>query len=401
VNGLADLLSDLSPLGRDPATGGYHRSAWTAADAAARGWFRAAAAARDLRVTTDRNGNLWAWWGDPGPGAVATGSHLDSVPDGGALDGPLGVAAAFAALDELGRRRVHPRRALAVVAFADEEGARFGVPCVGSRLSTGALAPAAAAGLVDAGGVTLAAAVGDAGVDPTGLGADPMLATLSCFVECHLEQGRALGPLGAAVGVASAIHPHGRWRLELAGEANHAGTTLLADRRDPTLPLAAAVLAARDCAAAAGGGAVATVGRAALEPGATNAVAGRARGWLDVRAPTEDAVRTILDGVLATTRERADAEGVTLAVTEESWTARTAFDAALADRISAVLGDPPRLPTGAGHDAGVLAAVCPTAMIFVRNPTGVSHSPAETTSLDDCLAGAAALAAALTELLET
>jgi N-carbamoyl-L-amino-acid hydrolase len=399
VSALLDLLSGLAPVGRDPRTGGYRRYAWTPEDAAARAWFRAAAAARDLPVETDRNGNLWAWWGEPGPGAVGTGSHLDSVPDGGPLDGPLGVAAAFAAVDEMRARGVTPRRPLAVLAFADEEGARFGVPCAGSRLLAGTLEPAAAVGLRDGAGLTLASAMEAAGVDPAGIGADDLARSrLSAFVECHLEQGRALVFQDAPIGLATAIHPHGRWRLELAGQANHAGTTLLGDRRDPALPLAAAVLAARDCAAAAG--ALATVGRAALEPDATNAVPGLARAWLDVRAPTEDAVRTVLAGVLAATSERAEREGVVLEVTEESRTAATVFDTALADRLAGVLAEPPRLPTGAGHDAGVLTTVCPTAMLFVRNPTGVSHSPAETADTGDCLAGALALATALTELVE-
>ena len=129
---------DLAPIGREPSTGGYRRSAWTPADADLRAWFADRAAERRMPCAPDRNGNLWAWWGDPADGAVVTGSHLDSVPDGGAFDGPLGVVSAFLAIDELRSRGVVPTRPVAVIAFADEEGARFGVACAGSRLLTGA-----------------------------------------------------------------------------------------------------------------------------------------------------------------------------------------------------------------------------------------------------------------------
>src|SRR5579875_3924438 len=132
----------LAPVGRDPRTGGYRRHAWTAEDATLREWFAGEAAARGLGLVNDRAGNQWAWWGDPdtdGPGLVL-GSHLDSVPDGGAYDGPLGVVSAFAALDALRAQGITPTRPLAVAQFGDEEGARFGIACAGSRIITGALA---------------------------------------------------------------------------------------------------------------------------------------------------------------------------------------------------------------------------------------------------------------------
>ena len=208
------MWEPLLPLGRDQRTGGYRRYAWTAADAACRDWFHGAAAARGMDVDTDRNGNLWAWWGRPGPDALVLGSHLDSVPDGGAYDGPLGVVSAFAALDLVaaatGTAPV-ARRPVAVVAFADEEGARFGVACVGSRLMTGALDPDRARALTDADGTTLAEALRAAGHDPARLGRDDeALGRVGVFVELHVEQGRRLVDVGAPVGVATAIWPHGR-----------------------------------------------------------------------------------------------------------------------------------------------------------------------------------------------
>ena len=173
-------------------------------------------------------------------GAVVTGSHLDSVPDGGAFDGPLGVVTAFAAIDLLRERGKAPVRPLAVAAFCEEEGARFGVACLGSRLLAGAIEPARARALTDSGGTTFAEAMTAAGHDPGALGPDQALvAGIGAYVELHIEQGRALADLDAAIGVAERIWPHGRWRLTFTGRADHAGTTRLSDRRDPMLAAAA------------------------------------------------------------------------------------------------------------------------------------------------------------------
>jgi N-carbamoyl-L-amino-acid hydrolase len=388
------MWGDLAGIGRHPGTGGYRRHAWTREDADLREWFAGEAAARGLDLVADRAGNLWAWWGDPdrdGPGVVL-GSHLDSVPDGGAYDGPLGVVSALTAVDALRARGFVPARPLGVAVFGDEEGARFGVACAGSRLLTGALAPDRARALTDADGVGLAEALRRAGRDPAGLGRDAeALARVGTFVELHVEQGRGLDRRDRAVGVGTAIWPHGRWRIALPGEANHAGTTALADRRDPVVALAAVVLAARS--AAARHGALATCGRVVVAPNGVNAVAAAATAWLDARASEPAAARAVVADVTGVVR----ANGGT--VVEESWTDRTTFDGGLAARLAALLGDAPRLATGAGHDAGVLAAAgVPAAMLFVRNPTGVSHSPAEHAERDDCLAGVAALIAVAAEL---
>jgi beta-ureidopropionase / N-carbamoyl-L-amino-acid hydrolase len=387
----------LGEIGRDRTTGGYRRSAWTPADLELRSWFADQAAQRGMACEQDRNGNQWAWWGTPAAGAVVTGSHLDSVPDGGAHDGPLGVVSGFLAVDELRARGVEPARPVAVVAFSDEEGARFGVACVGSRLLTGALDPDRARGLRDRDGSTLAEAMRRAGADPAGLGRDDeALARIGTFVELHVEQGRSLVHSGAPVGVATAIWPHGRWRCSFAGEADHAGTTRLEDRRDPMLPFATTVLAARDLAQRAGG--VATFGRVEVAPNGTNAIPARVEAWLDGRAPDEAGVTELVAGITAAAGRAAGPHGTTVRVTQESWSPAVDFDQRLRDRISAVLGGVPALPTGAGHDAGVLAARVPTAMLFVRNPTGVSHSPAEHAAADDCTAGVRALAAVLGDL---
>ena len=385
------MWSALDPVGRSAHSGGYRRFAWTAEDAVLREWFAAECAARGLSLTVDRAGNQWAWWGDPdasGPGIV-TGSHLDSVPDGGAFDGPLGVVSALAAVDALRSRGFQPSRAIGVVNFGDEEGARFGVACAGSRIITGAMTADRARGLTDGNGVSMAEAMTRAGHQPTQLGRDDeTLGRIGTFIELHVEQGRGLADLGRSVAVGSSIWPHGRWRLDLAGEANHAGTTRLVDRRDPMLTLAAVITSARQAAIEAG--CVATVGKVRIEPNGVNAIPSAVTAWLDTRGTAEDAVRTVVGEVGV-------AAGV--APTEESFTHETFFSGALSARLAALLDDAPLLSTGAGHDAGILAtAGIETAMLFVRNPTGVSHSPDEHAEIADCLAGVDALTAVLEEL---
>jgi beta-ureidopropionase / N-carbamoyl-L-amino-acid hydrolase len=390
------MWTELLSVGRDRDSGGYRRFTLTSADAECRAWFEQQARARGLVHEVDRNGNQWAWRGDPAAGdAVVAGSHLDSVPDGGAFDGPLGVVSAFAALDELDARGAVPRRPLGVVNFAEEEGARFGVACLGSRLTTGQLAPERARELRDGDGVSLGEAMRAAGHDPATLGRDDeRLARIGAFVELHVEQGRHLAETPWPVGVATAIWPHGRWRFDFHGEANHAGTTRLEDRRDPMLTYANTVLAARKKARLAG--ALATFGKVLAEPNGVNAIPSVVRAWLDSRAVDERTLADVVAEIERAATTRGARDGVDVKVTRESFTPVVEFAHDLRDRIAGMLGGAPVLPTGAGHDAGILSPFVPTAMLFVRNPTGVSHSPAETASEEDCVAGIRAL----TDVLE-
>jgi N-carbamoyl-L-amino-acid hydrolase len=392
------LLSELADVGRDPA-GGVTRFAWAAAELELREWFEARASGLGLDVETDGNGNLWAWWCGALPGtAFVAGSHLDSVRGGGFWDGPLGVVSAFAAVESLKASGWMPTRPLAVVAFVDEEGGRFGLACLGSRLLTGAIEPARALALTDDSGTTLAEAMTAARRDPRRVGADPKrVARIGAFVELHIEQGRmpladgarGLAGAGLPVGVAREIWPHGRWRIDLAGVPDHAGTTALADRVDPVLAMAEGVVEVRR--AAEDLGILGTVGRVRVLPGAVNAIAASASLWVDARGEDPARVRDLVAQV-----ERR--LGVTAEL--ESWTDVTRFDTALtADVSAAVGGEVPELPSGAGHDAGVLSlAGVSTAMLFVRNPTGVSHSPEEQAEESDAAAGVTALTAVIRKM---
>ncbi len=395
---MSGLLAAIDDVGRDRKRGGYSRHVFEPAERQLREWFVEEAQRRDLAVRCDRNGNLWAWWGEPGPDAIVTGSHLDSVPGGGAFDGPLGVTSALEAVDALRANGFTPVRPLAIVVFAEEEGGRFGVPCLGSRLLTGAIDPDAARRLHDLTGVSFAEAAAEAGLDPARIGRDDeALANIGTFVELHVEQGRGLVDLGAPVGVASSILAHGRWRFTFTGEGNHAGATLLGDRRDPMVPAAEMVLAAR-IAASEVDDARATVGRLVPNPGGTNVIASTVDVWLDARADNDPDTRQVVARIREMAAAAAAREDCELAVVEESYGDTVVFDTGLRDTVASALGGVPALPTGAGHDAGILAAHVPTAMLFVRNPTGVSHAPEEHAEPDDCQAGVAALATVLGRL---
>ncbi|MFF6995806.1 allantoate amidohydrolase [Streptomyces sp. NPDC008313] len=398
------LLRGIHDVGRDLRRGGYSRFAYGAAELDLREWFVAEAARRSMDTETDRNGVLWAWL--PGPGdsceqAVVTGSHLDSVPGGGEFDGPLGVASAFAAVDLLRARGFTADRALAIVAFPEEEGGRFGQACLGSQLMTGAMDADRALRLRDADGISLAEALAGAGIDPAHVGRDDeAIRRIGAFVELHVEQGRGLVDLGEPVAIGSSIIGHGLWRLTVAGQGNHAGATRMTERRDPVVAAGAIVVAARDAARAVKDARV-TVGRIEPTPGGTNVIASCVDVWLDVRHPDDAEVVTLVAAIADRARVVAAAEGCEVTLVEESYGGSVRFDRPLRDRLAAVLPDAPHLDAGAGHDAGVLAGVVPTAMLFTRNPTGISHAPQEQVEDADAQSGAAALADVLQDLLRS
>ncbi|RNL60478.1 allantoate amidohydrolase [Nocardioides marmoriginsengisoli] len=396
------MWAALAPVGRSGVGGGYFRQPFASAERECHAWFVEQCAARGLRVQSDGNGNTVGWWehaGASGP-AVLTGSHLDSVLDGGAYDGPLGVVSALAAIDLLRERGIHPTRPIGVAAFAEEEGSRFGLACLGSRLAVGSVSADQARALRDRDGVRLEDAMSAQGLEPV-LGRSDWLGDVGCYLELHVEQGRDLVDRDVAVGLASSIWPHGRYRFDFDGEANHAGSTAMADRHDPMLTFAMTALAANKQArlSASAAGARATFGRLDVGPNSTNAVPSSVTAWLDARCETEEELAGLVAAIERQGLDRAARDGTTLAVTAESVSPAVLFDTDLTRRLAALGTDRPVIATAAGHDAGVLAvAGIPSAMLFVRNPTGVSHSPAEFAETADCLAGVEALADALAEL---
>lgn len=402
IDTVSGLLREISDVGLDKRRGGYSRPVFSSAETDLRTWFVEQATRRGLDVVTDANGIIWAWWDTPSKvreDAVVTGSHLDSVPGGGEYDGPLGVASALVAVDILKRRHMQPGKPLVIAVFPEEEGSRFGIACLGSRLLTGALDPDKARNLKDNDGNSFADVAAANGQDPRFIGADESaLKQLGVFVELHVEQGRGLIDLGQAVAIGSSILGHGRWKLSVHGQGNHAGTTLMVGRRDPMVAAATILLDIR-ATAKSYRDARATVGRLEPVPGGTNVIASRVDLWIDVRHPRDDITASLIESIHLKAQMLAAEEGCTVSLATESLSPTVHFDAGLRERLEVLLPAAPVLNTGAGHDAGVLAGRIPTAMLFVRNPTGISHSPEELVEDSDAEVGAEALADALAGLM--
>jgi N-carbamoyl-L-amino-acid hydrolase len=365
---IAERLAGLDGIGVGPD--GVVRLAWTAEDAACREWFRAQAAGAGLTVRVDPAGNIWAVPDSPPPWFGA-GSHLDSVRGGGRFDGPLGVACAFelaAATD----------RSVAVVSFADEEGARFNTPTFGSKALAGRLDLLAVLDRRDAEGVALRDAMRAFGVDPAGLaGAPPWLDSLSGFLEIHIDQSTDVARADVPVGIVGSLANRMRLEVSVGGRADHAGTTPRDERQDALLDAARLIVAADQLGAELG--VTVTTSRLLVEPNAPTTIAARVRLWIDVRSAEDER----LDGFL----KQLDG-GARTQVTVASRSIGREFSHELRERLRVAGADvlgapPPELVCFAGHDAGVVGERVPAAMLLVRNRTGVSHAPDEHVELSD------------------
>ncbi len=386
---LAEALGELDDIG--VRAEGVYRLAWTPEDAATRAWFERHAELAGLEVMRDPAGNLWAC-PDATPPWPAVGSHLDSVRGGGRFDGPLGLACAFAVAEA-------SEVPVAVISFADEEGARFNTPTFGSKALAGRLDLPLVLERRDEHGIALGEAMRDAGVDPAGIGeATGWLDWVSAFFEVHIDQCRAVDEAGVPVSIVSALAARRRLEATIRGRADHAGTTPPSERRD-ALAAAARLLVAADEAADEGDPRV-TTARMLIEPNAATTIAGRVRAWIDARSAQEeriDAWQAELEGRATVLAEGSRTE-IELAVASRS--PARGFDVslrrALAEAAEAIAGGAvPEHVCFAGHDAGVLAERVPAAMVLVRNPSGVSHSPAESVDLADAAVAADIVARAV------
>lgn len=395
------LLSEIADIGRDPVRGGYSRPVFSPPEQKLNQWFIEKATSLGLDVEQDRNGILWAWWDTPSKertNAIGTGSHLDSVPGGGNFDGPLGVASALSAVAALKNEGFEPSRPIAILVFPEEEGSRFGLACLSSRLATGAATPEKVRTLTDPEGITYAEAAEAAGFDHSSIGADKEgLARLGQFVELHIEQGKGLIDLDKPVAIAGTILGHGRWHARITGTGDHAGTTRMQDRQDPMLVGAHIISAVREEGQSVSE-ARATVGRLEVTPGGTNVIASQVDLWIDVRHRDDETTKAIVERITQRAQQLAQAEGCEIRINEESFSPTVHFDNTLREKMKSVLIDAPVLDTGAGHDAGILSTHVPTGMLFVRNPSGTSHSPAEFAEAEDVDTGALRLADVLRHL---
>lgn len=348
---------------------------------AVRGWMETAG----VTVRRDAIGNLIGRLGESHPRTLLLGSHLDTVTDAGRYDGTLGVLVAIACLERLRDQRRSLPYAVEVVAFADEEGARYGTSYLGSRAFVGRFDEDWLERR-DADGVTMRTALGGSPLDIAGCRRDP--ADLMGYYEVHIEQGPTLESEGVSLGVVTAIAGQTGASVTFSGVAGHAGTVAMSLRRDALTAAAEWILAAETLARETDG-LVATVGRLALDPGVGNVIPGQATLSLDLRH-AEDAVRIEAGAAL---RRRAEAIAASRQLGVE-WRSHETAAVNLSPELSAILaeavaanGQPVlRLPSGAGHDAAIVSTIAPAAMLFVRCAGGVSHNPAESVTVEDVAA---------------
>jgi allantoate deiminase len=338
-----------------------------------------------MSVHVDAAGNLRGLWRPPGAGKgrFLIGSHVDTVPDAGAFDGVLGVALAleWAAIAQ----ELALPLAIEVIAFSEEEGVRFGAPFLGSRAMAGRF-DLAVLTLTDEEGITVDAALRAFGLDPDQIGEAAIDSDSIGFLEIHIEQGPVLEAEGLRVAAVSAIVGQTRLNLAFGGQANHAGTTPMHLRRD-ALAGAAEWIAAVEALARRTDGLVATVGRVSVEPNAGNVVPGFVQVSLDVRH-AHDATRvSAVEELVARAGEIAELRKLTLERTDRLDQPAVRMDerltAFLTDAIEAAGYPAKTMPSGAGHDAMVMAARVPTAMLFLRSPGGISHHPVEAVLEED------------------
>jgi N-carbamoyl-L-amino-acid hydrolase len=397
------LVADLEALAEvgDTGDGGNCRLALTDDDAGGRelvvGWMRGLG----LDVRVDRVGNVVATRAavDPSLDPVMTGSHIDTVRTGGRYDGTLGVLAGLEvvrALDDAGMRT---RRPLAVAFFTDEEGSRFAPDMLGSLVYVGGMPLEDALDIVAIDGAVLGdelERIGWAG-DTAVPGPAP-----HAYVELHIEQGPVLEEQGITIGAVTGVQGISWQELTVTGQSNHAGTTPMRLRHDAGYVAGSIVTFVRDLALDLGGHQVGTVGRLDLHPDLVNVVAARATLTVDLRNTDASVLAEAEARLRSHAATVAEAEGVTLAWRRLARFDPVAFDPLVIDLVEATARrldlSVMRMPSGAGHDAQMLARVCPTGMVFVPSRGGVSHNPTEYTSPEHLGAGAQVLAEVLVEL---
>lgn len=401
ING-SRLLGSLQALGQVGGLpgGGVNRLALSEADRLGRDWTVARMQALGMRVEVDAIGNIVAQLAgtEDGP-PVMVGSHIDTVRTGGLYDGNYGVLAGLELVACLREAGIQTRRPLAVAVFTNEEGARFQPDMMGSLVYVGGLPLAEALATRDADGLTVEAElqrIGYQGTLPVGT------PCVDSFVELHIEQGPVLDQMGLQIGVVEGVQGISWTEFTMQGQSNHAGTTPMNLRHDAALVAAQVAVFARDIARRLGGRQLATVGAVQLSPNLVNVIAQKAVFTVDLRNTDALALAEAEADLHAFATQAAEAEGVRLSSRSLARFEPVAFDPRVVDlveRQAKALGcSYQRMPSGAGHDAQMLARVCPSAMIFVPSAGGLSHNVREHTEPDDLLRGAQLLLQVVLEL---
>lgn len=396
---LREHLEALSEIGRPPGgtfADGVTRLGYSDADIAGRKYVRGLMEKAGLKVRIDAAGNIFGRrdGSEPALPPILFGSHIDSVPGGGNFDGALGTLAAIETVEAMAESGVTTRHPLEVVVWANEEGVAFGNGLCGSRAATGHLVE----GELDHvwNGMKKADAVRRIGGDPDRIGeARLQPGSVSHYLELHVEQGGVLHKAGIPIGVVEGIVAIDRYEAIIEGAANHAGTTPMPERRDALIAAARLALAVREMVTSEPGRQVGTVGQIEVKPNAPNVVPGFVRLTIELRDLSAEKITGLAKRIEERARAIAAETETSIRITKTSHHAAALADQRLQDAIEASarrLGlRSMRLPSGAGHDAQMLATICPMGMIFAPSIGGISHSPAEMTTWDDCMHAAGVL----------
>jgi N-carbamoyl-L-amino-acid hydrolase len=401
---LQQWIDELAGFSEAPAPA-VTRVLFSAEDFAARAWMKAHLADEGLTVREDAVGNIFARWQgeDASAPAVATGSHIDAIPNAGRFDGVVGVLGALAAFGALRRAGFRPARSLELIVFTAEEPTRFGLGCLGSRLLSGVLTPDRAAALTDADGRSLEAWRGAAGLSSSLASVRLASGHYAGFVELHIEQGPHLDREGIPIGIVTAIAGPSSYRLRLVGEGGHAGAVLMPDRHDAGLAAAEIALAVERAAKTSGSpDTVGTTGVFQQRPNAINSIPAEALLEIDFRDTRLDTRTTAWTRIEAAIAEICARRGVRWTLDIINANPPATCDPALVDAAARVCTDldlaARRMVSRAYHDALFMAQICPTTMLFVPCRDGVSHRPDEYSSPQQIATGAAVLAHVLARL---
>ena len=393
-----DALAEISEE-EDSLTRVYLSPEHLRANACVAEWMQAAG----MRTWQDAVGNICGRYeaAEPGAAALLLGSHLDTVRNAGRYDGMLGVLSAIETVQWLHDRRQRLPLAVEIVGFADEEGTRFGITLLGSRGLTGSW-PESWITHPDGNGITVAAAMQDAGLDATQVSlAARHVSEIAAYLELHIEQGPCLEEADLALGVVTAINGARRLNCHFSGEAGHAGTVPMLLRKDALTAAAEWMLFIEQATQAP---LVATTGTLSCQPGAVNVIPGEVQLSLDIRGPQDEPLERHLSRLLTQAQAIALRRGVSFSASEYYRIAATPCDKrlqqALGAAVETVQGCTLALPSGAGHDAIAMAERWPVGMLFVRNHRGISHHPAESVKTDDVALGVQAYLQAVTALAQ-
>lgn len=386
---LVDRLDALARIGALPGTNGCCRLALTDDDREGRDLVVTWMHDLGLEVTIDGIGNVIGVMPTPSGAPVMTGSHIDSVATGGRYDGSLGVLAGLEVIETVLAGDVALQRPLAVGFFTDEEGARFPPDMLGSLVYAGGMGVEEAVRIEGIDGATVGDELDRIGY--RGAGPCPGVAP-HAFVELHIEQGPVLEAEGRRIGAVTGVQGISWTEITITGQSNHAGTTPMSMRRDPAVVAGEVVVFVHELANRLGHPQVATVGRIDLHPNLVNVVAASATLTVDLRNTDESVLADAEDRLAVRLRELGETHGMEISTRSLARFEPVVFDASIVDLVAEVAKewghDPLRMPSGAGHDAQMLARMCPAGMIFVPSRDGISHNPSEHTDAADIEAGA-------------